>query len=90
MDDIIAEFEGVKVELINYYRNEFSSPAVCYTLPVSQREVEIVKQLIGMVGGKEAHEVLLHCWNVARVEYPKMCQAVLPDFPFCREGWRKR
>ena len=34
MNDILEEFETLKTTLIEYYRNEFSSPSVCYTIPV--------------------------------------------------------
>ena len=86
----MSEFEELRQELIDYYRAAFSLPSVCYTLAVTQREVEIIKQLLLLIGGKEAQEVQIECWNIAREDYPKMCLATRPDFPFYREGWNKR
>lgn len=89
-NDLMEEFGTLKQELIAYYQNEFSSPAACYTLPVTQKEVEIIKRLILIAGGRDAQEAQIECWNIARVGYPKMCLAVRPDFPFYREGWNRR
>ena len=86
-NDLMEEFEALKQELIAYYQDEFSSPAACYTLPVNQKEVEIIKRLILIAGGKDAQETEIECWNIARVGYPKMCLALRSDFPFYREGW---
>ncbi len=90
MNDIIEEFEALKTSLIEYYRNEFSSPAVRYTIPVNQAEVAIIKKLIGIVGGREACEVMVHCWNIASREYPKMRLATQCDFTLYRKGWNIR
>ncbi len=85
MNDILEEFETLKTELINHYRKEFSSPFVCYTIPVNQAEVEIIKKLIGIVGGRETCEVMVHCWNTASREYPKIRLATQCDFPLYRK-----
>jgi len=90
MNDIIEEFEALKTALIEYYHNEFSSPFVWYTIPVNQAEVEIIKKLIVMVGGREACEVMVQCWNIASREYPKMRLATQSDFPLYRKGWNIR
>ena len=90
MNDIIEEFETLKTELSNHYRNEFSSPSVRYTIPVNQAEVAIIKKLIGIVGGRETCEVMVHCWNIASQEYPKMRLATQCDFPLYRQGWNTR
>jgi len=90
MNDIIEEFETLKTELINHYSNEFSSPSVRYTIPVNQAEVAIIRKLIGIVGGREACEAMVHCWNTASREYPKMCLATQRDFPLYRQGWNTR
>jgi len=83
------EYEALKQQLTDYYKEQFSQTS-SHTLPVSQEEVDIIKELIFLFGGKEAQEVQVVCWNMAREEYPIICEAVLPDFPFYREGWCKR
>ena len=70
-NDLMEEFETLKQELIAYYQNEFSSPAACYTLPVTQKEVEIIKRLILIAGGRDAQEAQIECWNIARVGIPR-------------------
>ena len=90
MNDILEEFETLKTELINHYRNEFSSPSVCYTIPVNQAEVEVIKKLISIVDGRETCEVMVHCWNTASREYPKMRPATQRDFPLYRQDWNTR
>lgn len=85
----LEEFESLKQELIDYSRKEFAV-SHSYTLPVDPKEVEIVKKLILIAGGRETQEIMVECWNIARREYPQMCLAVLPEFPFYRNGWNKR
>jgi len=89
-EENVSEIEELRQQLIDYYRVAFSELSVCYTLPVSQEEVEIIKQLLLLAGGKETQEVQIECWNIASADYPKICLAIRPDFPFYRDGWNKR
>lgn len=84
------EFESLKQQLINHYQQEMALSKHAHTLPVNQKEVEIVKKLIMLAGGREAQDIMIECWNIARMDYPAMYVATRSDFPFCRMGWNRR
>ena len=84
------EFELLKQQLIDHYQQEMALSPDTHTLPVNRKEVEIVKMLIMLAGGREAQDVTIECWNIARMAYPAMYVATRSDFPFCRTGWNKR
>ena len=86
----MLEFEALKRELIDHYQQEMALSPGTHTLPVNQKEVEIVKKLILLAGGREAQDVMIECWNIARITYPAMYVATRTDFPFCRVGWNRR
>jgi len=69
MDDTTTEFTALKEELTSYYRRAFLSPSAYSTLAVYPAEVDIVKRLICLVGGREACEVMVQCWNEARMNH---------------------
>jgi len=87
-DPLVEAFASLKQELIEYYQGRFAVTS-SHTLAVDQREVELLKKLLGIVGGRETHEVMIECWNRARRDHPHIEAAVLPDFPFSREGWNR-
>ena len=89
MNDIFEEYEVLKRQLTTYYQYEMSLAPDSHTLPVKQQEVEIVKALLLLVGGKEAQQVMRQSWNTARQSYPRMYPA-REDFPLCIEGWNRR
>nr|HET6902853.1 hypothetical protein [Ktedonobacteraceae bacterium] len=90
MDDLTTKYTALTAELTAYYRCAFSSPTACRTLAVYPAEVDIVKWLICLVGGREACEVMVHCWNEARRDYPKLLLVTELDFPTCRDNWNRR
>lgn len=89
MNDLSEEYEALKQQLTNYYQYEMSLAPGCHTLPVKQQEVELVKALLLLVGGREAQQVMRQCWNTAWQGHPQMYPA-REDFPLCREGWNRR
>jgi hypothetical protein len=66
------EFELLKHQLIDHYQQEMALSKHAHTLPVNQQEVEIVKKLILLAGGREAQDVMIECWNIARIKYTKL------------------
>lgn len=90
MVDPTIELTALMVELTEYYRVAFSSSAACHTLAVIQEEVDIIKRLIVLVGGREACEVMVHCWNTARQGYPGILPATSLDFITTRPNWNRR
>jgi hypothetical protein len=89
MNDLFEEYEALRLQLTNYYQYEMSLALDCHTLPVKQQEVELVKALLLLVGGKEAQQAMRQCWNRARQGHPQIYPA-REDFPLCREGWNTR
>jgi len=90
MENTTTEYEVLKLELLAYYRVAFSSSAACHTLAVIQEEVDIIKRLIVLVGGRETCEVMVHCWNTARQGYPGILPATSLDFITTRPNWHRR
>jgi len=90
MVDPTTEYETLKLELLAYYRAAFALPTACHTLAVYPAEVDIVKRLICLVGGREACGIMVHCWNEARRGYPKMLLVTELDFLTCRDNWNRR
>lgn len=65
---MIEDYIELVKQLTNYYLEQFSH-ATCPTLAVKQEEVEIIKGLLTLVGGKETQEIQVICWNAARKYY---------------------
>ncbi len=90
MEDTTTEYEALKLELLAYYCVAFASPTACHTLAVIQEEVDIIKRLIVLVGGRETCEMMVHCWNTARQGYPAILPATSLDFMTTRPNWNRR
>lgn len=89
-ETIEYELDALKLELLAYYLTSFSSPLSYYTLAVLPTEVDIIKRLIVLVGGRETCEVMVHCWNTARQGYPAILPATSLDFMTTRPHWDRR
>jgi hypothetical protein len=85
---MIEDYIELVKQLTSYYLEQFSQ-ATCPTLAVKQEEVEIIKALLVLVGGRETQEIQVICWNTARAYYPWMLPAC-GGFPFYRDGWNRR